>query len=206
VGDSQPKRVRRTPRQVRSAQTRDRILEAAVEVFGTYGYAHGTTNRIAQWADVSVGSLYQYYASKDDIVADLATRHLEAGTTSAVADGTAGGSLRDLVRAFVLRAVDNHRGEPEFLRVLMERTPHSGRLFAKVAEYEARYVAQMSRLFAEHPEVDVPDPALAARLVVTTVEMTVHRLLSAPDPLDGDAVADELTTMLTRYLTGTRTG
>lgn len=70
---------RKQPRQRRSEETRHRILDAATHVFAEYGYAAGTTNRIAEYADVSVGSLYQYYPNKDAILLELATRHLDAG-------------------------------------------------------------------------------------------------------------------------------
>jgi AcrR family transcriptional regulator len=41
------------------------LLEAAAPVFVREGYARATTNRIADAAGVSVGSLYQYFPSKD---------------------------------------------------------------------------------------------------------------------------------------------
>ncbi|HEY0228602.1 MAG TPA: helix-turn-helix domain-containing protein, partial [Mycobacterium sp.] len=50
---------RKQPRQRRSELTRQRILDAAAHVFADHGYAAGTTNRIAERADMSIGSLYQ---------------------------------------------------------------------------------------------------------------------------------------------------
>src|SRR5262245_10380320 len=52
---------RRQPVQARSRATTAAILEAAARVFAEHGYAAGTTNRIAERAGVSVGSLYEYY-------------------------------------------------------------------------------------------------------------------------------------------------
>ena len=48
---------RRKPRQVRAELTRERILTAAAHVFADHGYAAGTTNRIAERARISIGSL-----------------------------------------------------------------------------------------------------------------------------------------------------
>ena len=42
---------RKQPKQDRAAQTRQRILDSAAHVFAVYGYAAGTTNRIAEHAD-----------------------------------------------------------------------------------------------------------------------------------------------------------
>ena len=44
------------------------------------------------------------------------------------------------------------------------------------------------------------DPKLAARMVVTTIESVVHRLITSPDPVDPALVEDELVAMLTAYL------
>lgn len=48
---------RKQPRQDRAEATRRRILEAAAHVFADFGYAAGTTNRIAERAEISIGSL-----------------------------------------------------------------------------------------------------------------------------------------------------
>lgn len=70
---------RKRPRQVRAELTRERILDAAARVFAEHGYAAGTTNRIAERARVSIGSLYQYYPNKDAILAELIGDHLDTG-------------------------------------------------------------------------------------------------------------------------------
>ena len=116
---------RRRPRQRRSEDTRDRILDAAVRVFTVYGYARGTTNRIAEWADISVGSLYQYYPNKDAIVMELAARHLDTGVAAAGDRRQAGPttSIADALGDIVATAIGNHRQDPQFLRVLIERAP-----------------------------------------------------------------------------------
>lgn len=82
---SDPRRLqpRKRPRQVRAELTRQRILTAAAHVFADHGYAAGTTNRIAERARISIGSLYQYYPNKDAILVELVTRHLDAGMAAA---------------------------------------------------------------------------------------------------------------------------
>ena len=72
-------RSRKQPKQRRSEETRRQILDAAARVFEAYGYASGTTNRIAEAAELSVGSLYQYFPNKDAILRALMQEHLEAG-------------------------------------------------------------------------------------------------------------------------------
>jgi AcrR family transcriptional regulator len=64
---------RKQPEQVRAELTRDRIVAAAAQVFAEHGYFAGTTNRIAEHAGVSIGSLYQCYPNKDSILIELMT-------------------------------------------------------------------------------------------------------------------------------------
>ncbi|CDO09061.1 TetR/AcrR family transcriptional regulator [Mycolicibacterium cosmeticum] len=193
---------RKRPRQRRSELTRDRILDAAVTVFSEYGYARGTTNRIAAFADVSIGSLYQYFPNKDAIVAELASRHLDAGVTTAAQRRSLYGpaSLEQVIGDIVGAAIDNHRQDPEFLRVLVEQAPRSHELLVRVAQRRTESIEAMREILAAHPEVAVVDTEAAARLVVITVESVVHHALAAPQTLETADLSRHLVDMLTRYL------
>lgn len=52
----------------KGAETRERILDAALELFRTQGYGETTMRQIAQAADVAVGNAYYYFASKDQLI------------------------------------------------------------------------------------------------------------------------------------------
>src|SRR3954466_3470485 len=114
---------RRKPRQVRAELTRERILTAAAHIFAEHGYAAGTTNRIAERARISIGSLYQYYPNKDAILLELLTRHLDDGMASArlrraeeLPD-----SLEEIVRLWVRTVIEHHFEDPQLLRVLADQ-------------------------------------------------------------------------------------
>lgn len=62
---------RRVPKQARSRDLVDRILTAAGELFAGRGYPDTTTNLIADRAGVSIGSLYQFFADKEEILGAL---------------------------------------------------------------------------------------------------------------------------------------
>jgi len=193
-------RARKQPRQQRSAQTRRDILDAAARVFGEHGYAAGTTNRIAAAADVSIGSLYQYFPNKDAILAALTDAHIDAGSTlltERLRDGLPA-ALDDLVRLFVRAAIDNHRDDPALHRVLFEEAPRSAALLNRLRDTEARGVAGVTELLRRHPEVQVPDAEFAARLTIATIESLVHRLIVAP--VDTAQLEDEVVRLLTGYL------
>ena len=69
--------ARKTPRQARSTELVDAILEAAVRVLVREGAARFTTVRVAAAAGVSVGSLYQYFPNKEALLFRLQAREWE---------------------------------------------------------------------------------------------------------------------------------
>ncbi|MEU0538974.1 helix-turn-helix domain-containing protein [Nocardia sp. NPDC005978] len=68
---------RRTPTQQRSRETRDHILDTAARLFGERGIADTSTNRIAAEAEVSIGTVYRYFADRSVMVEELLQRLLE---------------------------------------------------------------------------------------------------------------------------------
>ena len=69
--------VRKLPQQIRSQRRVEKILTAAIEVFRDVGFDAATTNEIAARAEVSIGSLYQFYPNKSAILNALGTRCLQ---------------------------------------------------------------------------------------------------------------------------------
>ncbi|QIS09745.1 TetR/AcrR family transcriptional regulator [Nocardia arthritidis] len=193
---------RKQPRQLRAELTRERILTAAAHIFAEHGYAAGTTNRIAERARISIGSLYQYYPNKDSILAELLTRHLDndraADTIRRYRDRPE--SLEAIIRAFVRVVIENHLDDPQLLRIMIEQAPNSEELRARLIGHEWEVVGDLRDLFERHAEVRVRDRDTAARLVATTVELTVHPLIAAPDPIDTTRLENELVAMITGYL------
>jgi AcrR family transcriptional regulator len=67
---------RKTPLQKRSAETVAVILEAAARILELFGFEGFNTNAIAERAGVSIGSLYQYFPSKDALLSGLIAREV----------------------------------------------------------------------------------------------------------------------------------
>lgn len=69
-------KMRRRPRQARSQQRVNKILDVAENMFIEKGYDGATTNAIATQAEVPIGSLYQFFPDKAAIVQALAERYM----------------------------------------------------------------------------------------------------------------------------------
>jgi AcrR family transcriptional regulator len=65
---------RKKPRQTRSQRMKEDLLEAAARVLARDGARRFTTNRVAEAAGASVGSLYQYFPNKAALLVALHER------------------------------------------------------------------------------------------------------------------------------------
>nr|WP_312989651.1 TetR/AcrR family transcriptional regulator [Crossiella cryophila] len=157
-------------------------------------------------ARISIGSLYQYYPNKDAILAELLTRHLDgdraAETLRQYRDRP--DPIEEIVRVFVHTVIENHLDDPALLRVMIEQAPRSGELLERVTRLEWAMIGDLRELFERHPEVLVRDKDTAARLVASTVELTVHQLIAAPGSIDTTRLEHELVAMITGYLRANR--
>lgn len=118
--------ARREPQQRRSRQTVEAVLDAVVRVMKRHGVEGVTTNRIAEAAGVSIGSVYQYFPDKRAIFTALHDRHVER--ISRIIESTlvehASSPLEDFVRALIEALVDEHGADPELHELMTAAVPH----------------------------------------------------------------------------------
>jgi AcrR family transcriptional regulator len=74
---------RKQPRQARATAMVDLVLEAATRVLSSDSLAGFNTNRVAEVAGISVGSLYQYFPNKSSLIAALIERE-QLGLATAI--------------------------------------------------------------------------------------------------------------------------
>ena len=196
---------RKTPAQDRSRATVDVILDAAARILVKDGYEAFTTNRVAEKAGVSVGSLYQYFPNKEALLGELMRRHveeLERGMLAITADA-AKRPIAETVRALIEDNVRAHLVDPELHQVLSEEVPRLGPLDWRTA-YGRRAIERVrAMLETRRSELAVNDLDLAIYLVSGAVETAVHDAVSTrPNDLRSGALAEELTRMIVGYLTG----
>lgn len=60
-----------TPRALKSQQTKEKIYQAAMNLLHEYGYEYITVNNICRIAEVSTGSFYHFFDSKDTLIANF---------------------------------------------------------------------------------------------------------------------------------------
>ncbi|MBL9099851.1 MAG: TetR family transcriptional regulator [Myxococcales bacterium] len=199
-----PHEPRKSAKQQRSRFTIDAILEATARIVDQVGLDRATTNRIAELAGVSVGSLYQYFPGKEALLAALiereARRDLEA-VRVALADSRPlplGEAIDHAVAVLVAR----HARHPALYRWMLTYTPGLGQ-HPKVRAIAGEGRALLRDLLAERRGELPPgrEPALAALILGSALEAAVHAaIFERPEILADGALVRELSRLCRRYL------
>ncbi|WP_327140187.1 TetR/AcrR family transcriptional regulator [Nocardia sp. NBC_01327] len=197
-----PAAPRKSPQQQRSRAMVERIVDAGQRVLIGHGYDGASTNRIAEAAGISPGSLYQYFPNKDAVVAAVIERY-----TTEVADRVRARVVANMTRnpelavpetiSELLDALGTHR---ELLRAVVEQTPRlsSG---ATVFAFEQQ-IGELARLGLSMRSRTMPadvDFDAAAWMLVRAVEhLTIRYLLDDP-PIPRDRFLADITRLVLNY-------
>ena len=197
----------RAPQQERAKVTVAAIVEACARILAIDGWARVSTNRIAQRAGVSIGTLYEYFPHKEAIVEALLDRHLGEAEAHMMAHLQAHPDplalpLRGALAAWVHGFVALHQREPLLHRRLASEVPISPAVAARVARLRHALVEHVAGVLRAHPEARVRDPQLAAQLIVDTIDALTHRWIvdEAGAPAPASSLTGALLAMLGHYV------
>ena len=195
------------PKQARSKQTKEKIVQAAVQLFQERGYEKTTSNEIAAAAGVSVGSFYVYFTDKrqllltifDRLADDLFLHAFDSLKPEHLFDS----ELREGIRQAVYTTVEDKQRLSGLHRVICE-------LVLKDAEFAARQKAVMERSLSKIREiVSLANKAgLTWEIDVEAATFVVHRVVfdlsqdyvTNAVEFDKERAIDSLTDMIYRFL------
>lgn len=192
---------RKLPKQDRSKFTVDTILTAAAHILAENGYDNASTNRIAERAGFSIGSLYQYFPNKEAIMSALRERHVNEMTAivesalNKYANHPIDVALYELVKACVVA----HAIDPILHQVLSEQVP---RLSHSSAEAK---IIWLLREFLEQrrDRIQLQNIELTAFILQRTIESLTHAaVIEHPEFLKEEQIEQEITKLLMSYLVG----
>lgn len=180
----------------------DAILDATAHILVRDGYDGLSTNRIAERAGVSIGSLYQYFPNKEALVGELVDRHsgmlfqMIFDAFAAMADA----DPRELAAAMVRAMIATKRKSPKLAKVLREQIPRTGRL-SRYEEDLARIVELTAAFLARHErELRPADPRMAAFIAVHMVDALTHAAVTQREASEDEPMTIAITEAVTRYL------
>lgn len=167
---------RKIASQDRSRATVDALVEATARILVKEGFDKASTNRIAEVAGVSVGSLYQYFPGKEALVAAVIERHQQEimRTVRGELAEVLAQPVEKAVRRLVAVAVKAHRVDPKLHRVLAEQIPRAGKLEKLETFDRENYTLFRTYLERHRDELRVDDLELASFVCVTSIEALTH--------------------------------
>lgn len=195
---------RKQPKQGRSRVTIDAILEATGRIVAQVGLDRATTNRIAEIAGVSIGSLYQYFPGKEALLAALIEREAEADLAAmrSVMTDTVELPLPAAIDHITEALVSRHARNPALYRWMLTYVPSLGQ-HPKIRAIAATGRALLRDLLGAR-RAELPshiEPAMAAMILGSAVEAAVHAaIFERPETLADGRLARELAALAHGYL------
>jgi AcrR family transcriptional regulator len=194
---------RKEPTQRRSRALVEALLGAATRVLSRRSVDQATTNEIAEVAGVSVGSLYQYFPSKQALIAALIRTRAAADVAdlSAHLDLPSEVPLAEVIRRGVMAAVALHARNPTLYRVLLQAVPDLSQNDA-VREIAHNGRARFTEFLRHRAHETRPiDPELVSLIIGRALEAVLHEvILEQPALLEDPRLIDELSTLCVRYI------
>jgi AcrR family transcriptional regulator len=195
---------RKVPRQERARATVDFILRAAESIIAKNGYEAATTNHIAEVAGVSIGSLYQYFPSKEAIAAALVENAVLA----------AADTLRDCILTNMMLPLE--QATPRIVKVILatrkqysfiflrlpREVPKLGRLSRQMTT--ERFLYNTIRAFYQQhrPVIRVEDLETAMFVAEHIVVGTIDAYLDNNSPtISDDELVEHISDAVVKYLT-----
>lgn len=183
------------------------ILAGALQVFTTQGYAAASMDRIASAAGVSKPTLYRYFQDKERLFIVL-IQELMQDKTQLILNLQTRPDLNippdkvlHQIATFLLEDISHKKPIMTLMRLIIgesERFPQLAQTF--VREIERPLFEALSFYLESHPQLQLPDPMVAARIFAGSLVhyLIVQNLMQGSEilPLESDRMVDGLIQMI----------
>jgi AcrR family transcriptional regulator len=194
---------RKQPQQERSKITVEAILEATTHILTEEGYEKVNTNRIAERAGISIGSLYQYFPNKESLIAALIEQHsnemVELAETklNRLFDSPLEIVIPELIKAIIAA----HAINPKLHQVLSEEVPRLGKSVQmqqadeRIAKIVRSYLARWS------DSIQPQNLDMTVFILCRTVDALSHAaVIEYPNFVQDSQFEREVSNLLLSYL------
>ena len=199
--------MNKIPQQKRSELTREKIIQAGIKLFSRDGYYSTSSKKIANAAGIAIGSFYNYFEDKKQLLFEIHRRHAQkvhemiAASLKGldVTDSSIDG--RTLVRGIIEQTLIMHDYSPE-LHGELNVLSYKDKDFHKIKMRDEKRAIKMLITLLE-PQKDalrVDDLEAAAYVLSQSIESTVHSIKILGAPINQKRLTDALGDMVYRYL------
>lgn len=192
--------MRKEPRQARSRATVESIIQAGARILSDEGWAGFTTNKVADLAGVSIGSLYQYFPDKLSLVDAIRRSHLNDCLGVMRKIKAEGLSPVQFVTNLVHAMIAAHSLYPGLHRVLLDEAPSADDYRNPSSEFEIEYLAYYADAVSTYRGRQ-PNGAdhITALIISDAIDGVIHN--AARRSLLGDpAIQSELIRLVSQYI------
>ena len=192
--------MRKTPTQKRAKATISAILTAAAQLILEIGYEKTTTNKIADRAGVSIGTLYDYFPGKEAIFTEVRRREDRRASDFTKRGGKTPDTVRGWLRLHTSMYLEYVRSHQMLHSALIKAVPRDVLGRDELLTY-TEYVPWLSEFFRSHKEeLRLADPELATFVASIVLATTDDYLAHAPEKLADPVFEDLLADLLERFL------
>jgi AcrR family transcriptional regulator len=195
--------MRKEPNQDRAIDTMDSILKATAHILEKEGFEKTSTNKIAAKAGVSIGSLYQYFPTKDSILALLMDRYLktELEMLNRVLQEKESRNLKETINALMTAILHSKKNSKRFTKIFAQKLFGFNKLDAlkKIDDH-------MLELFKSHikpfeAEIRTENLEMALWMSIQCVKVIPVSIMFHDNyELEDPKVQDELVHLIYQYL------
>ncbi len=197
-----------------SDEKQQRIIKAAITEFASCGFMGANINHVAANASVSVGSMYQYFDSKESLfltLVDMGYQYLNNKLMPIIAGN---GDVFEKIEQILIQARDFSRNEPEVIQIYLDSSTErmsglGSELSKKIESISANYYRSLVTAARSNGliDVEVDDGIIAFFLDSLFVMMQfsyassyyqsrMHIFLGAKTASDDDAVLNGMMTLI----------
>ncbi|MDF3304525.1 TetR/AcrR family transcriptional regulator [Rhodococcus sp. T2V] len=181
----------------RGRKTRDALLDAARKVFETVGFPDTRVEHIAQEANVSYGTFYRYFESKEEVFRELSTRLFEDMHRREPTDSDL--SPAEKLVASNRSYYQSYRRNAPLMAIVEQVATFNDEFRELRHEHRRQLIDRTSRAIARWQQDGLVtatlDPVLAARAMAAMVDHTLYLWLIQGDDADEAALLDTLDQM-----------
>lgn len=202
---TEEKHTIREPKQARSIQTKEKILDAAYRLICAKGYYNTSTNEIAKEAGVPIGSVYSYFKDKDTILLEILRRYHEEFVKSTSEMTLSLETYRSDIRKWLRKLIENliriHKEGKELsreMKILCYNKPEVAAL-SKVHMDSSRQ-ATFDTLYQMKDEIRYKDIEAAALIVFDTISTVVDRIVFEKSDISDERIIEACIDEVCRFL------
>jgi AcrR family transcriptional regulator len=168
------------PRSRKGIRTRARLVEAAKRVFEESGFLDARISDIAERAELSHGSFYHYFESKEEIFREVAgalEEQLSAHSVvdSGLLDATSGASMRERLTESNRRYLEDYRNESRIMGVIEQVSRYDDEVRAARLARQQQYTEQTGMAIRRLQRQGLADSSLDPTIAASALTAMVTR-------------------------------